>query len=114
TLAPTGLILSLRCPSALSALPSFPTRRSSDLFYRYLMLINTDSIDSGLCADHAASLSTSYEGTFKEGLASGSMFKAQVRSTKSRSEEHTSELQSRFDLVCRLLLEKRKSAKPAA
>src|SRR5438067_10784233 len=26
----------------------------------------------------------------------------------SRSEEHTSELQSRFDLVCRLLLEKKK------
>src|SRR5699024_12787204 len=29
--------------------------------------------------------------------------------TLSRSEEHTSELQSRFDLVCRLLLEKKKS-----
>src|SRR5207249_7877961 len=29
-----------------------------------------------------------------------------VRTT--RSEEHTSELQSRFDLVCRLLLEKKK------
>src|SRR5438067_7100506 len=27
---------------------------------------------------------------------------------RSRSEEHTSELQSRFDLVCRLLLEKKK------
>src|SRR5207249_7131371 len=27
---------------------------------------------------------------------------------KLRSEEHTSELQSRFDLVCRLLLEKKK------
>src|SRR5699024_11378309 len=27
----------------------------------------------------------------------------------SRSEEHTSELQSRFDLVCRLLLEKTKN-----
>src|SRR5699024_8963533 len=27
---------------------------------------------------------------------------------KTRSEEHTSELQSRFDLVCRLLLEKKK------
>src|SRR5699024_11985720 len=27
----------------------------------------------------------------------------------ARSEEHTSELQSRFDLVCRLLLEKKKS-----
>src|SRR5699024_12811642 len=30
---------------------------------------------------------------------------------RSRSEEHTSELQSRFDLVCRLLLEKKKSNK---
>src|SRR5699024_12170297 len=28
-----------------------------------------------------------------------------------RSEEHTSELQSRFDLVCRLLLEKKKQNK---
>src|SRR5699024_12074401 len=28
---------------------------------------------------------------------------------KLRSEEHTSELQSRFDLVCRLLLEKNKN-----
>src|SRR5438067_9416741 len=28
-----------------------------------------------------------------------------------RSEEHTSELQSRFDLVCRLLLEKKKNQK---
>src|SRR5699024_11514830 len=27
---------------------------------------------------------------------------------EARSEEHTSELQSRFDLVCRLLLEKKK------
>src|SRR5699024_11985931 len=29
-----------------------------------------------------------------------------------RSEEHTSELQSRFDLVCRLLLEKKKPKPP--
>src|SRR5699024_12452519 len=29
---------------------------------------------------------------------------------KLRSEEHTSELQSRFDLVCRLLLEKKKNS----
>src|SRR5438067_9287589 len=28
----------------------------------------------------------------------------------ARSEEHTSELQSRFDLVCRLLLEKKKKS----
>src|SRR5699024_11766766 len=31
--------------------------------------------------------------------------------TWTRSEEHTSELQSRFDLVCRLLLEKKKKIK---
>src|SRR5699024_11578882 len=30
-----------------------------------------------------------------------------IASDKRRSEEHTSELQSRFDLVCRLLLEKK-------
>src|SRR5206468_11722652 len=30
------------------------------------------------------------------------------RGVKARSEEHTSELQSRSDLVCRLLLEKKK------
>src|SRR5699024_11342441 len=30
------------------------------------------------------------------------------RGRERRSEEHTSELQSRFDLVCRLLLEKKK------
>src|SRR5699024_11879644 len=30
-----------------------------------------------------------------------------VKNAQSRSEEHTSELQSRFDLVCRLLLEKK-------
>src|SRR5699024_11932849 len=35
----------------------------------------------------------------------------QIRSNGNqvRSEEHTSELQSRFDLVCRLLLEKKKN-----
>src|SRR5699024_12009482 len=32
-----------------------------------------------------------------------------IRSDR-RSEEHTSELQSRFDLVCRLLLEKKKKS----
>src|SRR5437868_11877686 len=32
----------------------------------------------------------------------------QAHDSEHRSEEHTSELQSRFDLVCRLLLEKKK------
>src|SRR5207249_9930882 len=34
--------------------------------------------------------------------------------SRSRSEEHTSELQSRFDLVCRLLLEKKKTITEAS
>src|SRR2546429_5948492 len=33
---------------------------------------------------------------------------------RARSEEHTSELQSRLHLVCRLLLEKKKKMKPFA
>src|SRR2546422_5164199 len=35
-----------------------------------------------------------------------------VRAPHVRSEEHTSELQSRLHLVCRLLLEKKKKHKP--
>src|SRR2546430_8830129 len=35
-------------------------------------------------------------------------------SADRRSEEHTSELQSQSNLVCRLLLEKKKTKKPAA
>src|SRR5690349_22465514 len=42
-------------------------------------------------------------------LARGSAFKSAMvyADLKSRSEEHTSELQSRRELVCRLLLEKK-------
>src|SRR5207249_10108219 len=36
------------------------------------------------------------------------MDSGQIAKVTRRSEEHTSELQSRFDLVCRLLLEKKK------
>src|SRR5699024_12731005 len=34
---------------------------------------------------------------------------SRIHFLQSRSEEHTSELQSRFDLVCRLLLEEKKT-----
>src|SRR5207249_11922410 len=40
--------------------------------------------------------------------ASPSRTASRPRRRGCRSEEHTSELQSRFDLVCRLLLEKKK------
>src|SRR2546422_4462042 len=38
--------------------------------------------------------------------------RARVARTSGRSEEHTSELQSRLHLVCRLLLEKKKNKDP--
>src|SRR5437868_12866013 len=41
-------------------------------------------------------------------LPSLAIVKKPPRRGDKRSEEHTSELQSRFDLVCRLLLEKKK------
>src|SRR5699024_12642954 len=41
--------------------------------------------------------------------AAGQEVAEAVSRASSRSEEHTSELQSRFDLVCRLLLEKKKN-----
>src|SRR5207249_7275534 len=44
-----------------------------------------------------------HAGEFLPLLGNGSAFGLK------RSEEHTSELQSRFDLVCRLLLEKKKT-----
>src|SRR5699024_12568836 len=52
-------------------------------------------------------------GTFQESAGFGFVVPDNQRFLRDifiqkRSEEHTSELQSRFDLVCRLLLEKKK------
>src|SRR5699024_12695865 len=62
-------------------LHSFPTRRSSDLYHAPLPLLRGHIITG-------------------KGM--------HINTEHGRSEEHTSELQSRFDLVCRLLLEKKK------
>src|SRR5699024_12565064 len=45
------------------------------------------------------------------GLAEAEFEQLRAHFATIRSEEHTSELQSRFDLVCRLLLEKKKKKK---
>src|SRR5207249_8161775 len=47
----------------------------------------------------------------KQGVAAAFCALAVCELRRTRSEEHTSELQSRFDLVCRLLLEKKKKKK---
>src|SRR2546427_5704420 len=44
-------------------------------------------------------------------LVTGNTFDTRVSATDFRSEEHTSELQSQSNLVCRLLLEKKKTEK---
>src|SRR5207249_8791070 len=49
----------------------------------------------------------------KHARATGSPAAFILKVDAARSEEHTSELQSRFDLVCRLLLEKKKEIIPA-
>src|SRR5207249_9729083 len=57
------------------------------------------------CAESGAAASS------KPGRSSRlSRLRGRIRNRRGglRSEEHTSELQSRFDLVCRLLLEKKK------
>src|SRR5689334_24644199 len=48
------------------------------------------------------------DATFAEATA---YFPAPLLCLRTRSEEHTSELQSQFHLVCRLLLEKKKKKK---
>src|SRR5699024_11858912 len=79
---------------------SFPTRRSSDLLNQFLSF----SSSSPNCCNNC---SKSMDGVFLSFRSSLSCFGSSSFSSSSRSEEHTSELQSRFDLVCRLLLEKK-------
>src|SRR5438105_10305018 len=77
-------------------LHSFPTRRSSDLpGDRHRLL---DGIEN-LLRDPDGILGLPQFGEDHREL---------VAAEAGRSEEHTSELQSRVDLVCRLLLEKKK------
>src|SRR5690606_41593496 len=106
----------LALSSHLSANPrhrnSFPTRRSSDLAFEAVERATETGVDAVLI-DTAGRLHT------KTGLMDelGKVKrvvekKAQVDEVLlvlDRSEEHTSELQSRENLVCRLLLEKTKT-----
>src|SRR5215469_17482201 len=69
-----------------------------------------------LQAEHLTDVATSDQHTVKPWLSARLDVSPPVRELKDqgfplRSEEHTSELQSRRDLVCRLLLEKKKKKK---
>src|SRR2546428_9249759 len=83
----------------------FPYRRSSDLFTQ-------DPSDNGAFADPTnAGLKIHF--TAKAQDPNEKEYYLAICKTNAiigiRSEEHTSELQSRSDLVCRLLLEKKKN-----
>src|SRR5689334_24799965 len=87
-------------------LHSFPTRRSSDLTLIFPGALNDGRrLAARLLNCHEDEVAfvgpTSLALSF---IASGLKF----RKHENRSEEHTSELQSQFHLVCRLLLEKKK------
>src|SRR5207249_5091968 len=107
----TRVIISSQGPRAPPALHSFPTRRSSDLDFvtsrpagRRIKTRPTTPMRQRLppVTSHGFGLIP-----FRSPLLRESRFLSFPPVTK-RSEEHTSELQSRFDLVCRLLLEKKK------
>src|SRR5699024_12418656 len=82
-------------------LHSFPTRRSSDLRCWACCATSPPHSRSARCG---CSTPTPTPPT-PPWCGSSS------KPSPPRSEEHTSELQSRFDLVCRLLLEKKKEIK---
>src|SRR5690606_39395400 len=96
------------------ALPSFPTRRSSDLKSTLMNLIgclDTPSKGSYLLNEKQVSSMNDDELARIRNEEIGFVFQTfnlLPRATAlHRSEEHTSELQSRENLVCRLLLEKK-------
>src|SRR5437867_5348225 len=91
------------CSAHHRDLHSFPTRRSSDLDYREVKPMDATSAARAFDAVSAARIFIAEH--FPEcaaALLAGSAARG------NRSEEHTSELQSPYDLVCRLLLEKKK------
>src|SRR5687768_11751520 len=78
-------------------LHSFPTRRSSDLFSATRLRSTGRQRPSRAPSRTASMISCVRAPSTNVGMAG-----------PARSEEHTSELQSRLHLVCRLLLEKKK------
>src|SRR5690606_41595718 len=87
-------------------LHSFPTRRSSDLM-RYILEVSAMkpfflTVTSRFTISPSLRIS-SFEGTPWQTTLLMELLRANLK----RSEEHTSELQSRENLVCRLLLEKK-------
>src|SRR5690606_39711272 len=90
-------------------LHSFPTRRSSDLNSASDGIVYS-SPDAGTSTARAPGLRLASQpsGTATTTpITTGTSDSIRCSPSSSRSEEHTSELQSRENIVCRLLLEKK-------
>src|SRR5690606_41272879 len=106
--------LFIRCVSPLLALLSFPTRRSSDLYA--VPSENPDELNSDdsrllrhltRLVDVETARTRIRDELFNRSYDRLHLDMGTFWGTADRSEEHTSELQSRENLVCRLLLEKK-------
>src|SRR5690606_41124332 len=95
-----------RC-CAQPALHSFPTRRSSDLDRHPHHILREPGRQSGVAAYVVGLLARLHHRAHDHVLDQPGI--QVVAFDQGRSEEHTSELQSRENLVCRLLLEKKKT-----
>src|SRR5207249_11255883 len=91
-------------------LPSFPTRRSSDLDVGPCGRLYFDKSSPGVIriGGHTGGVEENAYRIAIEAVLYEHVIVGRNEKIVARSEEHTSELQSRFDLVCRLLLEKKK------
>src|SRR2546429_6341479 len=78
---------------------------SSDVCSSDLLFYGQDGEACVRCAITREALDDHFHGDGKDKLE---VFRANRQPVEKRSEEHTSELQSRLHLVCRLLLEKKK------
>src|SRR5207253_11335036 len=91
-------------------LHSFPTRRSSDLDRRLRLVTMPTRLDSPAeTEDRRRNRNRKrFASTVQQQRIAVVCSALPSQTHKFRSEEHTSELQSRGHLVCRLLLEKKK------
>src|SRR5699024_12699439 len=88
------------------ALPTFPTRRSSDLAVRR----GVAAVPGRFVHLHPAADDPGRPGRRGRGAVCAGGAGPAPAAGGGRSEEHTSELQSRFDLVCRRLLDTEETA----
>src|SRR5207248_11728699 len=98
----------------LRSLPPFPTRRSSDLILFENLNRQIGFRDGSPVSDRAALTRPTLDGSLEQlrlslqrALIEQGLFAREAEAMlatwkDSRSEEHTSELQSPYDLVCRL------------